>query len=171
VGYFLLFKGPLGLLLSMAKKKTEQNDQEQMNQLAYELRLREEQVKSLNDNLRLLSLQVDELGKTIDTINHIKNLAAGEEMLIPLGPGVFMKAKVADVSTLTMELGARILAERKPDAVAKILEEQKKQTEEARNSVEQQLNSVVQRAQVVQKDLEELLKEIRSGASSFVPKV
>ena len=36
------------------------------------MRVREEQVKGLNDNLRLLSLQLDELNKTIETVKRSK---------------------------------------------------------------------------------------------------
>ncbi len=161
----------MGLWVIMSKKRAELSSQEKINQMVYELRLREEQVKSLNDNLRLISLQLDELNKTIETLNQVKTLEAGEDILVPLGAGVYMKTKAETTSTLTLELGARILAERKPDEISKLLEEKKKETEEARNMLEQQLGSTVQRAQIVQKELEELLQQARSGASPVVPKV
>ena len=153
----------------MSKKKAEPSSQEKVNQLAYDMRVREEQVKGLNDNLRLLSLQLDELNKTIETVKHVKEQTAGDDMLVPLGAGVFVKAKITDVSTLTLELGAKIMAERKPEAISKLLENQKKQTEDARKVLEEQLNSTIQRAQTVQKELEGLLQQSRSGASTVVP--
>ena len=143
--------------------KAAQANQEKINQLAYEMRAREEQVKSINDNIRLMSMQIEEVTKTIETIEHIGTLKKGDVFLVPIGAGVFMKVGMLEVSEILTDLGANMLAERTPKEVIKYLNDNKVKIEGARSNLEQQLNSSVARIQEVQKELEEMLQS-RSGA-------
>ncbi|MHA1917796.1 MAG: prefoldin subunit alpha [Candidatus Ranarchaeia archaeon] len=143
--------------------KAAQANQEKINQLAYEMRAREEQVKSINDNLRLMSMQIEEVTKTVETIKHIGTLKKGNVFFVPIGAGVFIKVGMLEVSEILTDLGASMLAERTPEEVIKYLNENKVKIEGARNNLEQQLNSSVARIQEVQKELEAML-QARSGA-------
>ncbi|MBI2109789.1 prefoldin subunit alpha [Candidatus Woesearchaeota archaeon] len=84
-----------------------------------ELHVLKQQLDQLQQQIVNLRQQVFELGSLSESLDSIKDVAEGTEIMSPLGSGIFVKAKVGDTKQLVMNVGAKV-------AVVKSTEEAKK---------------------------------------------
>ncbi len=62
--------------------------------------------------LALIDVSLGECESAIKTLEELENKKAGEELLVPIGAGVYMHATITQVDDVLMELGASISAEK-----------------------------------------------------------
>jgi len=126
-----------------------------------------EQLKKLQDELRSLMAQADQLRAQIDTINtviedlfaaaevldYITKEGKGKTVLVPIGAGNFIKAKIEDVSSVIMSVGGRLSIETS--------------VEDARKAIENRI-SILERVRL---DLLRKLEEVNRRINEILPKV
>ena len=144
------------------------SEQEKMNQLALELRLREEQLKRISDNTQLIRLQMDELNSALQTLNSLKGLKTGHPMQVSIGAGIYVKMSVKAIDKLAVDLGSKIIAEKTPDEALKLIQKRIKKAEELRETLDKQLGITARRAQEVQTELQGLVDKVRQERASGV---
>lgn len=93
----------------------------------------------------LLSQLLDEIRKRIDLLNatlteisasksaldEVQVLNEGEELMIPLGAGVYARAKLASKNKMLVSIGAGLLVERTLDETRKTLENKEQRIRDA----------------------------------------
>ncbi len=90
----------------------------------------------MQQQLQLLEHQLQELDQVKDAISEMKKAENGQEILVPLGAGVFSKANVKDNEKVIMNVGSNVAVSKSLDE-AKVLVE--KQIEELKN-IQEQMN-------------------------------
>lgn len=86
-------------------------------------------------DLELLSKQLQQLDSSLDLAQKelqrtktarqlLDECSDSQELLIPLGSGVFVEAKIADASSVRMAVGAEVLIDRSLDDAKMALEDQ-----------------------------------------------
>ncbi|MCS7105502.1 MAG: prefoldin subunit alpha [Thermofilaceae archaeon] len=102
---------------------------------------REEVVAEYN----LLSQLLDEVRKRIDLLNatlteisasksaldEVQVLNEGEELMVPLGAGVYARAKLASKNSMLVSIGAGLLVERNLDETRRTLENKEQRIRDA----------------------------------------
>jgi len=125
----------------MAEKKDSQK-QEYMMQLS----MLDKQAKELQQQIGQVNQQIkqyDDLKGSLDDVGKVKE---GEEMLAPIGRGIFFKSEIKD-KKLLVNVGENIILKKTPEGAKKIVDKQVKELEKIKKELEgnvQELNKQVE---------------------------
>lgn len=112
------------------------NDEEQLNILSYQLQHYEKAIEKLNESLEAL----EELEKTIIDTSKLKK---GEEMLIPVANGIFIKGKVEDAKEFMVNVGEGIVLKKTKEQTISLIEKQKKEIIKSKEEAESGVQKII----------------------------
>ena len=140
----------------MAKKPSEADIQKQIDQLLYLLELYDAQAKTLNDQLKLVELQLTEFKSAKELLDSLESLNLDKEVLFPIGGGVYIKGKVANVETVLLDVGADVLSESSVKDAAEIAAKSISDLTEAKSKLEASLTETIKKTNEIRALLERL---------------
>ena len=105
--------------------ENEQETQEELQRVVSELRGAQQNVERLQNQINLLEDSIEEVEATIETIEGVKEFESGSRILVPIGAGSYIVAEVQNPDKILTDLGAELVAERKPDEAIESHEKQK----------------------------------------------
>ncbi len=132
-----------------------------------------ERLQKLQDELRSLISQADYLRSQIDALNntiwdiatamevleYLKKHGEGKTVLVPIGAGNFIRAKVEKVETVVMGVGGRLSIEASVDDAKKMMEERIKVLEGLRLDLLRKLEEINRKINEILPQVEELARE------------
>jgi len=80
--------------------------------LLVEIQYLENLAQSLQQRISYVEAAVAELQVAMSTVRNLGNESAGAEVLVPIGGGSYVRAKVADVEKLIVGIGADVAVEK-----------------------------------------------------------
>ena len=136
-----------------------------------------EKLKQLQDELRSLIAQADQLREQIDAINtviddlfaaseildYLVREGKGKVVLVPIGAGNFIKARIEDVSTILMSIGGRLSLEVGVEDAKKTIESRIATLERIRLDLLRKLEEVNRKVNEILPKVEKLAKERVEG--------
>ena len=94
----------------MATKNTKTKNQS-MEELNKELRGYMAQIEALRAEISVVDQSISNLRAVISTLNNLKDLGKGKEILVPIGSGVQIEAKIENPEKVIVSIGSGISAE------------------------------------------------------------
>lgn len=135
-----------------------------VRQLASEIRILEGSLSALQSRLDIVRAAINEVTLAFNTLEGLKNLKEGEETLIPVGAGSYIRTRIADSKKLVMGIGAGVAIEKDVESSVGELKGRLEEMDRARTSIQQQLEQTASRYQQDREALEDLLR--RQGPTS-----
>ncbi len=108
----------------MAEKKTLKKDDKKMAELNRELRSYITQIETLRVNISNIDALISEYRATITTLQSLKDLGKGKEVLLPVGRIAQVNAKLEDVTKVIVNIGSSISVELDFDEAVKQIEKE-----------------------------------------------
>lgn len=128
-----------------------------VRQLATEIRILEGSAGALQSRLDIVRAAISEITLAHNTLEGFKTLQEGEDTLIPIGAGSYIRMKIADSKKLVMGVGAGAAIEKDVDSSVEELKGRLQELDKARTSIQQQLEQTLARYQQDRDALEDLL--------------
>ena len=141
----------------MASSKVKEEDV--VRQLASEIRILEGSIGVLQSRLDIVRAAINEVTLAYNTLEGMKNLQNGDETLVPVGAGSYIRMQVADSKKLVMGIGAGVAVEKDVDGSVEELKSRLQDLDKARTSIQQQLDQTGTRYQQDREALEDLLRQ------------
>lgn len=79
----------------------------------------------------LLNASLSEIVSAKSTLNELTAVDEGEELLVPVGAGVLVRAKLASKSSVLATIGANLMVEKSVEDAKKFLDEREQRVKEA----------------------------------------
>ncbi len=136
-----------------------EDDEKTIRRLSSELNYLNEQSKLLSNNLSLLSSHRNELAISKVTLEGLKGVKEGNEILIPIGAGNFIKGTIIDVNNVITTLARDVTMERGIDEAITKLDEALKDVEKNIEQNETTLQSINSRMSEIETQAEEILQK------------
>ncbi|MCX9011137.1 MAG: prefoldin subunit alpha [Candidatus Methanoperedens sp.] len=111
--------------------------QQQLQELAARHQQYQYQAESIAQQINMLKLTLKDLETALTTITALKDIPAGNEVLVPVGFGSFVNATLSTPDKVVIGIGAGVSVEKKTDDAKAILEKRKDEL----NKYYEQLNS------------------------------
>jgi prefoldin alpha subunit len=141
---------------------------------------REEELRRINIELRLLEQTAEAFQSRIDMINAVitdlmyANLSLeglekekkNSELLVPIGGSSFVKARLGNSDKLIVGMGAGVSVEKTMQEAKEIIKQRLENTEKTRLSFQQQLSQVTGKMSEGRERFESLVAELRKEQSS-----
>lgn len=134
-----------------------------VRQLATEIRILEGSASALQSRLDIVRSAINEVTLAHATLGGLVKLQDGDDTLVPVGAGSYVRMKIADSKKLVMGIGAGTAMEKDVTSSIEELNGRMQELDKARNSIQQQLDQTLSRYQQDREALEELLGQQRGA--------
>jgi prefoldin alpha subunit len=137
--------------------------EEELRRLSVEMRYLEQTADALQQRISMVNAALTDLTYANMTLDGIETQKENAEMLVPIGGGSYVKAKIADTNRVIIGMGAGVSIE-KTLAEAKVtLKERLDELEKTMTVAQQQFTQVAERINSGRGRLETLLASAREG--------
>jgi len=134
------------------------SEEEIIRQLVTEIRILEGSVTALQSRLDIVRAAINEVTLAHNTLEGLVKLQDGDDTLVPVGAGSYIRMRIADSKRLIMGVGAGTAMEKDVPSSIEELKSRLQDLDKARNSIQQQLDQNLGRYQQDREALEELLR-------------
>jgi prefoldin alpha subunit len=139
---------------------TPQAQQENLvNQLATEIRILEGSVATLQSRLDIVRSASNEVTLAHATLEGLTKLQDGDDTLVPVGAGSYVRMRVTDTKKLLMSIGGGAAMEKDVASSIEELKTRALELDKARTSIEQQLEQTMARYEQDRDSLNQLLRQ------------
>jgi prefoldin alpha subunit len=137
------------------------SEEETFRRLVVELRILEGTVETLQSRVNLVNAALAEFRVAKMTIEGLENEKKDAPLVVPIGGGSYIKAKLGSAQKMIVGIGADVAVERGIDEAKENLDNRIADLEKTRTTLGQQLNQVIGRIQDGQAKLEKVTAGLR----------
>ncbi len=120
-------------------------DEKEMQENVVMYKLLDNMGKDLQKQMKLVQNKLAEVEATRLAIEEIKKVKEGNEILIPVGNGVYGYGKIATAERVLVNIGANILLEKTPSEAEEFMAERREELLEASGKIERDMKKIVER--------------------------
>ncbi len=132
--------------------------EELVRELATEIRILEGSASTLQSRLDIVRTAINDASLATATLEGLTKLQDGDDTLVPVGAGSYVRMKIGDSKKLVMGLGAGTAIERDVTSSIEELKRRVQELDKARNSIQQQLDQTLARYEQDRQSLDQLLR-------------
>lgn len=107
-------------------------------------------MQQIQEQLQLLLQQKSELEHLTDALQELKKAQAKQDVLVPFGAGIYIKAEIKDPTQVLLNVGAGVTVEKDVDATLALIEKQAKELGVIEMSMREELAHIQQQLQFSQ---------------------
>jgi prefoldin alpha subunit len=148
------------------------NEEEKFRRLAVELRILEGTVETIQSRINIVNSALTELSIANMTLEGMEKEKQNSSLLVPIGGGSYIKAKLESADTVIVGIGAGVATERTINEAKANIGKRIVDVEKTRAALQQQLTQVIQRIQEGREELQEFTAKLskREGKTEGVRK-
>lgn len=132
--------------------------EELVRELATEIRILEGSASTLQSRFDIVRTAINDASLAQATLEGLTKLQDGDDTLVPVGAGSYVRMKIGDSKKLVMGLGAGTAIERDVTSSIEELKRRVQELDKARNSIQQQLDQTLARYEQDRQSLDQLLR-------------
>ncbi len=114
----------------------------QANRLEEELRTLFGQAESLRQQIATIDATILDLATVLETLDYIKEKGKNKVVLVPIGAGNFIRAKIEDTEHVIMGVGGRMSVEATIDEAKEMINERIRALEQLRLDLRRKLEEI-----------------------------
>ena len=137
--------------------------EDQLSRLIMEIQFLERTSEELQARIGLVNASINEFRLATATLEGMQTEETDTQILVHIGGGSYVKAKIADTQKLIMSIGADVAAEKSVDAAKESLDIRLQEFEKVRESLEQQLGQTQNRISTLRQQLQKMSQEAPQG--------
>jgi prefoldin alpha subunit len=136
------------------------SEEEKYRRLAVELRILEGTVETIQSRINIVNSALTELSIANMTLGGIEKEKQNSSLLVPIGGGSYIKAKLESADTVIVGIGAGVATERTINEARENIGKRIADVEKTRAALQQQLAQVIQRIQEGREELQEFTAKL-----------
>ena len=129
---------------------------EALEELIYELQYLRSVVENIQQRVSLIDATLDELRAAISTIEGIVNEESACSMLVPIGGGSYIRARLEDSEKLIVGVGADVALEKTVDGAKEDFQSRILELEKVRVSLQQQASEISTQMSTIQREAQKM---------------
>lgn len=147
----------------MAEGKTRQKSppeqKDELQALLYQYQLLSAQAEMLQKQNELLSTTLEEINNTIKTLGDMKGIQKGQEIMVPMGAGIFASGTIQEAERLLVNIGADTLCKKSASEALEIMEKRKAHLDEIMKKLSQDLAKTQLGLAALEPELQKLVEK------------
>ena len=143
-------------------------DEEMLRRLVLQLQILEGSANALQTRISYINAAITEMQIANQTLNGLMDEKSEVQVLVPIGGGSYLKARIEDTNTIIVGIGADISLEMEYNDAVTNINERLNEMEKAQNSIEQQLGQIMAQLDTHQNMAERLSAEIQQGVQGSI---
>lgn len=142
------------------------SNEQEIQQLIYVYRDLEARLQAISNRLAEVETSQYGINATQKSINELKDLEAGHEIIIPIGNSAYIKAKIEDPKKFLISIGKDVMAERNPEQALEFARKIDESYGKVHKMLEDQLNEVTTKMEQIRPQIERYVPPSGSGSNS-----
>ncbi len=138
-----------------------QKDEEELRKLSVEMRLLEQTAETLQQRMSMLNAAMTDLTYANLTLEGVEQESENAELLVPIGGGSYVKAKLSNSDKVIVGMGAGVSIEKTVSEAKTILKERLDELSKSATAAQQQFSQIAERINSGRNRLETLLSSAR----------
>ncbi len=138
-----------------------QKDEEELRKLSVEMRLLEQTAETLQQRMSMLNAAMTDLTYANLTLEGVEEESENAELLVPIGGGSYVKAKLSSSDKVIVGMGAGVSIEKTVSEAKTILKERLDELSKSATAAQQQFSQIAERINSGRNRLETLLSSAR----------
>ena len=143
----------------MASERITSSDDQEFQRLLVEQKVYEGSARTLQERLEMVVAALRDSAVAQATLQGVKAQKPNVEALVPVGAGSYIRAKLADVSSIVMGVGAGVALEKPIEESLNEIKDRMSNLDKARTTLEEQLNQTLNRIEQNRESLNLLVKK------------
>jgi len=135
-------------------------DEEAFRKLAVEVRFLESTAEAIQSRINFVNAALTELRYAKETLEGIEKQEVDVPLLVPIGGGSYVKAKLESRDTVILGIGAGVAVEKSLKDAKETLSKRMEELEKVRSNLQQQLTQVLNRIEADRAKLGEISERI-----------
>ena len=123
------------------------------------LHLRHQSRMQIQQQIQSAEVQMQEMDRLGSALNESKSIKKGQDMLVPLGQGIFLRANARDLKNVVMSVGADVIVEKSFDEALEIVKKQQGELGSILLDMRHEFNTGVQQLHEMQHELNQAAEE------------
>lgn len=140
--------------------------EDNMTRLILELQFLQETASSIQTRIGLVNAAINDVQRAINTVEGLKKEKAGASLFVPIGGGSYIKAHVADASTLIVGVGANVATEKSVSETEESLNSRINSLMKANDALHKQFDEVAVRINKIRNRVQELSDRSSEGTAN-----
>lgn len=124
-----------------------------------ELQMLNSQMQQLQQQIQNAEMQSSEMARLAVSIEESKNIKNNQPLLVPLGQGIFLRAKAEEPKEVIMSVGADVVVEKSLDEAEDIVKRQQNELNSIVLDMKHEFSDGVQRLHEIQHELTQMSAE------------
>ena len=112
-------------------------------------------METLKQQLQLIEQQKMEVNVTLDALDDVSKAEKGNDVMLPLGSGVFAEGSISDNDSFNVNIGAGIIVKKNKVELGKFLESRKKEIDNASKQIQMDLEKSSQKIEEIAAELQQ----------------
>ena len=121
------------------------------------------QLEGISAQIQVLDAAMAETEAAIKALDSLKEAKKGDEILVPIGSGSFIKGEIKDKESVIIGIGAGISVEKKVSEAKKILDKRQKDMQGAMEKMRNGATEANKKLMEISSKSEEIIREIQAG--------
>jgi len=122
-----------------------------------ELRIIDQNIRQIQQRMQDLENQILEIMYVQQSLDDLKDVEVGKEILVPVSSGIFAKATLKENNELLVNVGANTVVKKDVNSVKKMLEENINEIKKLETRFLQDLQKLSMRAAEIEKEMNSLI--------------
>ncbi|MFC2143179.1 prefoldin subunit alpha [Candidatus Aenigmatarchaeota archaeon] len=132
--------------------------EEEMQQKYIEYQVTKQQLNTLAEQHAMVNQKVEEITATINSIKDLKTLKKGDEVLTPLGSGVYIKTEVTEPKAVLIPIGMEITAKETHENAIAHIEKNLKEINEIDKKINKEITIHTERMSAQEIELQKMIE-------------
>lgn len=137
--------------------------EEELRRLSVELRILEQTAENLNARINMVNTMIADLTYASMTLEGLEKQKENAELLVPIGGGSYIRAKLENPDRVTVGIGAGVSVEKTLQEAKDLINKRLEELGNTKASLQQQFSQIVERINEDREKFEELASEFRKG--------
>ncbi len=134
--------------------------------LANQYRQYQKRMEAVQQQMSMVQISVEDCNRAIDTIDELKNVSTGDEMMFPIGSGSFVYANIIEAEKVVVDIGAGLSVERPLEDAKEILQRRKENLNAALQNMNNTLAQLHQQMQAIESYLGQQQQQAQGAPGS-----
>ena len=135
--------------------------EEELSQYMYQIEQYKEQLNQLDMQAQYLQAAVMDYNKAKIALEQLEKIDKQVDMLVPLGGGNFLDAKINDSSKVLVDIGSGYVAEKKNEDAIKKIDDRLKELEKTQNRLNEMIEQVQKQAEDASEKAQNLMNQTK----------
>ncbi|MEM7815874.1 MAG: prefoldin subunit alpha [Candidatus Aenigmatarchaeota archaeon] len=136
-----------------------ENKEKELQEKVILYQLVEKHFEQLGQEAAIIDRKHLELETTMEALKDIEKAKEGNDILVPIGSGVFSYARLSETGRLLVDVGAGVYLERDIESAKTLIEEKREELNKITEELQKEINDTAARLNSLILEIERLSKE------------